>query len=140
MKIMAHWLPLNEPVNVIDVVFSGDARKMRSCYQSYSHLLLDETINQLAEMKSDILKAIVQEKPFYGPLSALLAIAFRAGPESWIVTLEFTEKVLNLSRDAVDFFLSALSTKTSNTGINIFINNINTQRENILCSKYKINQ
>ncbi|XP_020289148.1 uncharacterized protein LOC109857328 isoform X2 [Pseudomyrmex gracilis] len=117
MKIMAHWLPLNEPenVNAIDVVFSDDAREMRSCYQSYSHLLLDETTNQLAEMKSDILKAVVQEKPFYGPLSALLAIAFRAGPESWIVTSEFTEKLLNLSRDAVDFFLSALSTKTSNT-------------------------
>lgn len=68
-------------------------------------------------MKSDILKAIVQNRPFYGMLTALLAVAFRGGSENWILTSQFTEEILNLLKDAVDFFLSMFSTKASNTGI-----------------------
>jgi len=101
-------------------IFSDNEYNNILVYSSYSEFLLNEAKCQLAQMKSDILKAIVRNKPFYGVLTALLAVSFRDGPENWILTPQFTEKILSLLKDAVDFFLSTFSTKTSNTGINFY--------------------
>ncbi|XP_071553159.1 uncharacterized protein [Temnothorax nylanderi] len=115
VKIMAHWLPLNEVSKDTAGIFSDNEYNNILAYSSYSEFLLSEAKCQLAQMKSDILKAIVQNRPFYGVLTALLAVAFRGGPENWILTPQFTEEILNLLKDAVDFFLSTFSTKASNT-------------------------
>nr|XP_012228384.1 PREDICTED: uncharacterized protein LOC105675675 isoform X2 [Linepithema humile] len=114
IKIIAHWSPLNETSKDVPVIFSNAEHNILS-YSSYSKFLLDEARCQLAQVKSDILKAIVQNRPFYGILTALLTIAFRNGPENWILTSLFTEEVLNLLKDAINFFLSALSTEASTT-------------------------
>lgn len=106
------------------VIFSNAEHKNVLSYSSYSKFLLNEARCQLAQIKSDILKAIVQNKPFYGVLTALLTIAFRNGPENWILTSLFTEEVLNLLKDAINFFLSTLSTEASTTGAYVY-NNIN---------------
>lgn len=110
MKIIAYWMPLNEICK----------STTHFAHSSYSKYLLNEAQQQLMKMKKDILKGIVQNGPFYGALSALLVIAFRSGPESWILTPRFTKDVLDFLEDAVEFVLSTLSTKTSNTGINAY--------------------
>lgn len=110
---MAHWLPLNEIYKDVTSTFSHNIL----AYSSYSEFLLYEARCQLVQMKSDILKAIAQNRPFYGVLTALLSIAFRAGPENWILTSKFTEEMLYFLKDAINFFLSTLSTKTSDTGV-----------------------
>lgn len=116
---MACWLPLNEiSKKDTSAIFSDNEYNNILAYSSYSEFLLNEAKCQLGQMKSDILKAIVQNRPFYGVLTALLAIAFRGGPENWILAPQFTEEILNLLKDAVDFFLSTFSTKASNTGNN----------------------
>lgn len=115
---MAYWLPLNE-INKNVVSTSNNEYNNILTDSSYSEFLLYEARYQLIQMKSDILKAIVQNRPFYGVLTALLSIAFRGGPESWILTSQFTEETLNLLKDAIDFFLSTLSMKASNTGVKI---------------------
>lgn len=117
MKIMAHWLPLNEVSKDAAVIFSNNEYNNILVCSSYSEFLLNEAKCQLAQMKSDILKAIVQNRPFYGVLTALLAVAFRGGSENWILTPQFIEEILDLLKDAVGFFLSTFSTKASNTGI-----------------------
>lgn len=114
---MAHWLPLNEINKDVASTFSHNEYNNILAYSSYSEFLLYEARCQLAHMKSDILKAIVQNRPFYGVLTALLSVAFRAGPENWILTSQFTEEMLNLLKDAIDFFLSTLSTKATDTGV-----------------------
>ncbi|XP_011875564.1 PREDICTED: uncharacterized protein LOC105566285 [Vollenhovia emeryi] len=115
IKIMARWLPLKEVSKDTAAIFSDNEYNNILTYSSYSEFLLDEAKCQLTQMKTDILKAIVQNRPFYGALTALLAVAFRDGPENWILAPQFTEEILNLLKDAVDFFLSAFSTKASNT-------------------------
>ncbi|XP_070171070.1 uncharacterized protein [Polyergus mexicanus] len=112
IKIMAHWLALNEIYKDVTSTFSHECNNILA-YSSYSEFLLHEARCQLAQMKSDILKAIAHNRPFYGVLTALLSIAFRAGPENWILTSEFTEEILYFLKDAINFFLSTLSTKTS---------------------------
>ncbi|XP_072743363.1 uncharacterized protein [Anoplolepis gracilipes] len=114
VKIMAHWLPLNEHHEDVDSTFSHSEYNNILAYSSYSEFLLYEAQCQLAQMKCDILKAIVQNRPFYGVLTALLSITFRAGPENWILTLQFTEEMLNLLKEATNFFLS-MFTKASDT-------------------------
>ncbi|XP_012521796.1 uncharacterized protein LOC105828129 [Monomorium pharaonis] len=114
LKIMAHWLPLNEIFEDVAGLFSKDEHIVL-VYSSYSEFLLNEAKKQLGQMKSDILKAIVKNTPFYGMLTALLAIAFRGGPEKSILQLKFTEEILCLLGNANDFFLSTFSTKSSNT-------------------------
>ncbi|XP_029158338.1 uncharacterized protein LOC114930628 isoform X2 [Nylanderia fulva] len=115
IKIMAHWLPLNEIYKDEAFILSHTEYNNFLAYSSYSEFLLYEARCQLAQMKSDILKAIVQNRPFYGVLTALLSVAFHAGPENWILTLQFTEEMLHLLKDAIDFFLSTLSAKASDT-------------------------
>lgn len=110
---------MNEDSKNSATIFSDNEYNNILAYSSYSEFLLNEAKCQLAQMKSDILKAIVHNRPFYGMLTALLAIAFRGGPENWILAPKFTEDILSLLKDAVDFFLSMFSTKASNTGINI---------------------
>lgn len=117
MKIMAHWLPLNEINKDVVSTFSNIEHNNILTYSSYSEFLLCEARHQLTQMKSDILKTIVQNGPFYGVLNALLSIAFRGGPESCVLTSQFIEETLNLLKDAIDFFLSTLSMKASNTGV-----------------------
>lgn len=106
MKILAHWASPGE--------IHEDSRAYPS---SYSEFLLGMARQQLTLMKSDILKAVVQNCPFYGTLTALLAVTFRAGPENRSLTPQFTEDVLSLAKDATDFFLSTLFMKQSNTGV-----------------------
>lgn len=113
---MAYWLLLNEVSKNAAAIFSDNDNNILT-YSSYSEFLLNEAKCQLRQMKSDILKAIVQNRPFYGVLTALLAVAFRGGPENWILTSQFTEEILDLLKNAVDFFLSMFSTKASSTGI-----------------------
>ncbi|KYQ58294.1 Thyroid adenoma-associated protein like protein [Trachymyrmex zeteki] len=120
VKIIAHWLPLNKVSNEVSkniaaAIFSDNEYNNILVYSSYSEFLLNEAKCQLADMKCDILKAIVKNRPFYGVLTALLAVAFRSGPENWVLTPQFTEKMLSLLKDAVEFFLSTFSTKASNT-------------------------
>ncbi|XP_017892011.1 uncharacterized protein LOC108632148 [Ceratina calcarata] len=99
MSILINWLPLHS---------------FKDCtnYSNYSCFLLHEATCQLTEMKRGILKAIVQGKPFFGVMTALLNISFRNGPESSNPSTEFIEKMLQLLDDAVDFFLSTLSSKS----------------------------
>lgn len=104
--ILANWLPLN-------TLRSNENHN----YSRYSDFLLNQAGSQLTQMKDDILKAIVHNTPFYGVLTALLNVAFRTGPETRCVTLEFIEETLHLLKDAVDFFLSVLSSKSENRGI-----------------------
>lgn len=125
MKIIAHWLPFNEASKDVTAVFSNAEH---GNILSYSKFLLNEARCQLAEMKNDILKAIVQNRPFYGVLTALLTVAFHNGPEDWILTPLFTEEVLSLLKDAVNFFLSALSTEASTTsGVYVCKRNVLTK-------------
>lgn len=114
IKIIVHWA---QPFNSKDAaaIFSDNEHNDILAYSSYSEFLLNEAKRQLAQMKSDILKAIVENRPFYGVLTALLAVAFRGGTEDWVLKPNFTEEILNLLEDAVDFFLSTFSTKASNT-------------------------
>nr|XP_033325425.1 uncharacterized protein LOC117219953 isoform X1 [Megalopta genalis] len=102
--IIANWLPLDDL----------DRCTTYTNYSSYSDFLLNEAANQLIQMKEDVLKAIVQNKPFYGMLAALLNIAFRNGPEHNRLTLEFVERILSILKDATSFFLSILSSKSEN--------------------------
>ncbi|EZA60989.1 hypothetical protein DMN91_005366 [Ooceraea biroi] len=115
MRIIAHWLPSNEVLKDATAVFVDNEEANIVAYSNYSQFLLNEARCQLTEMKGDILKAIVENRPFYGVLTALLTVAFHSGPENWILTPGFTEEVLNLLKDAVNFFLSTLSTTASNT-------------------------
>ncbi|KYM98336.1 Thyroid adenoma-associated protein like protein [Cyphomyrmex costatus] len=121
IKIIAHWLPLYKTTNSSDVfkntaaIFFDNEYNNILVYSSYSEFLLNEAKCQLADMKSDILKAIVKNRPFYGVLTALLAVAFRGGPENLVLTSQFMEKILSLLKDAVEFFLSIFSAKASNT-------------------------
>ncbi|KAL6260571.1 hypothetical protein P5V15_008092 [Pogonomyrmex californicus] len=115
IKIMAHWLSLNESHKDEIIIFSDNKHDNILAYSNYSEFLLNKAKCQLAQMKNDILKAIVQNKPFYGVLTALLTVAFRNGPENYILSSQFTEKILDLLKDAVNFFLSIFSTKASNT-------------------------
>ncbi|XP_029045659.2 uncharacterized protein LOC114877348 [Osmia bicornis bicornis] len=104
IKILVNWVPL-------DILHNKTECKN---YNSYSDFLFDEATSQLIQMKKDILKAIVQNKPFYGVLTALRNIAFQNGPENVCLTSKFIEKILVLLVDATDFFLSALSSKSEN--------------------------
>ncbi|XP_076282854.1 uncharacterized protein LOC143210152 [Lasioglossum baleicum] len=103
--IIANWLPLD----VLDGYINS------SNYSTYSEFLFNEAASQLTQMKEDVLKAIVQNKPFYGVLTALLNIAFQNGPEQDRLTLEFVERILSMLKDATNFFLSILSQKSENT-------------------------
>lgn len=114
LKIIAHWFPWNESEQIAAILSDNGYNCL--VYTNYSVFLLNEAKCQLAQMQSDILKAIVHNRPFYGMLTALLAVAFRGSSENWILTSQFTEEILNLLKDAVDFFLSTFSTKASNTG------------------------
>ncbi|XP_070527894.1 tRNA (32-2'-O)-methyltransferase regulator THADA isoform X2 [Cardiocondyla obscurior] len=115
IKILARWFPLNEITEDAAVKFFDNEYSNILVYSSYSEFFFNKAKCQLEQMKSDILKAIVQNRPFYGVMTALLAVAFRDGPENRILTQQFTEEILNLLEDAVDFFLSMFSTKASNT-------------------------
>ncbi|XP_012149072.1 uncharacterized protein LOC100876028 [Megachile rotundata] len=109
IKILATWFPLNSLL---------DKTEYKNCnnivYLQYSDFLFTEASSQLIQMKEDMLKAIIQNKPFYGVLSALLSIVFQNGPENICLTLEFIEKILFLLEDATDFFLSVISSKSEN--------------------------
>ncbi|KZC06123.1 PREDICTED: uncharacterized protein LOC107194452 [Dufourea novaeangliae] len=105
ISILANWLPFDILAEYIS---------FNNC-SSYTDFLFHEAASQLTEMKQDILKAIVQNKPFYGVLTALLNITFRNGPENSCLTLEFVKKLLHLLKDASNFFLSILSSKSENT-------------------------
>ncbi|XP_078038510.1 uncharacterized protein LOC144470832 [Augochlora pura] len=102
--IIANWLPLDDL----------DKYTNYANYSSYSDFLLNEAANQLTQMKEDLLKAIIQNKPFYGVLAALQNIVFPNGPEHNRLTLEFTERILSMLKDATSFFLSTLSSKSEN--------------------------
>ncbi|KAK1119145.1 hypothetical protein K0M31_013642 [Melipona bicolor] len=105
ISILIHWLPLNT---------LRDYKDYNDCLK-YSDFLFNEAKSQLTQMKDDVLKAIVQNKPFYGLMTALLNIAFQNGQESSDISSEFIEKVLYLLEDATDFFLYILSSKSENT-------------------------
>ncbi|KAF3430520.1 hypothetical protein E2986_07507 [Frieseomelitta varia] len=104
MSILIHWLPLNTLRDY----------KNYDCLK-YSDFLFNEAKSQLTQMKDDVLKAIVQNKPFYGVMTALLNIAFQNCQKSSDISSEFIEKVLYLLEDATDFFLYILSSKSENT-------------------------
>lgn len=82
----------------------------------YSHFLYNEATDQLIKMKEDILKAIVQNKPFYGMMTALLNITFQNNRKSCNISIEFIEKILYLLEDAINFFLYIFSSKSENKG------------------------
>lgn len=103
------WLPLN--------FLHNDCNN----YLKYSHFLYNEATNQLMQMKKDILKAIVQNKPFYGMMTALLNITFQNNRESFNISIEFIKRILYLLEDAIDFFLYIFSSKSENKGILNFI-------------------
>lgn len=107
MSILVKWLPLN---------ILQDHKDYNDQFK-YSDFLFNEATNQLIQMKEDVLRAIVQNKPFYGVMTALLNIAFQNGQESSNISLEFIEKILYLLEDATDFFLYIFSSKSKNTGI-----------------------
>lgn len=112
--ILANWVPLDVSQSTPAICDKNGHKSYK--YSRYSDFLLDEAAGQLTQMKADILKAIVQNKPFYGVLTALLKITFRSGPENCCFTSEFIEKILYLLRDATDFFLAILSSKSENRG------------------------
>lgn len=121
--ILANWLPMDVLQNTLAIC---DKNKLKSCnnYSRYSDFLLNEAASQLIQIKEDILKAIVQNKPFYGVLTALWNIAFQNGPENCYLSLDFVEKILHLLKDATNFFLSVLSSKSKNRGISYIISRI----------------
>lgn len=106
IKILVYWAPLDSLHNKTEC----------KSYNNYSDFLFDEATSQLIQMKKDILKAIVQNKPFYGVLTALRNIVFQNGPENICLTSKFIKKILVLLVDATDFFLSVLSSKSENKG------------------------
>lgn len=104
------WLPLN--------FLHNDCNN----YLKYSYFLYNEAASQLMQMKKDILKAIVQNKPFYGMMTALLNIIFQNNQKSFNISIEFIEKILYLLEDAIDFFLYIFSSKSENKGILFYFN------------------
>lgn len=120
MKILAYWA-FPGKINVDLPAAFCDDKQNNMCLEyvslSYSEYLLSMARQQLILMRNDILKAVVQNCPFYGMLTALLAVAFRDGPERRNLTPQFTEEVLNFSKGAVDFFLSTLFMKQTDTGM-----------------------
>lgn len=106
ISILVNWLPLN----------TLQDHKDYNNHLKYSDFLFNEAVNQLIQMKQDVLKAIVQNKPFYGVMTALLNTAFQSYQKNFNITFEFTEKILYLLEDAVHFFLDILSSKSENTG------------------------
>lgn len=115
ISILAHWLPSNI---LRDDFSTCNKEEHINCnhYLKYSDFLFNEANNQLMKMKEDILKSIVQNEPYYGVMTALLNIAFQNGPEKRYTTFEFVEKLLSLLEDAVEFFLSIISSKSENRG------------------------
>ncbi|XP_076752262.1 uncharacterized protein LOC143424222 [Xylocopa sonorina] len=104
MSILANWSAL----------YLLQDLKDEKNYSRYSDLLFEEAASQILQMKKGILKAIIQDKPFFGAITALSNILFQNGLESSNLSLEFMEKVLYLLEDAVEFFLSILSSKSVN--------------------------
>lgn len=120
MKILAHWTSSGKINEDLSTTFSDDERNNTNfehvslCYSKFLFCMAQQ---QLTLMRNDILKAVVQNCPFYGMLTALRAVAFRDGPERCSLTPQFMEEVLSFSKDAVNFFLSMLFIKESNTGV-----------------------
>lgn len=85
-------------------------------HTKYIEYLLEEAHNQLGNVKKDILRAAIQNSPFHGTLTTILNVGFRNQSDTEFITSEFAENLLQLLEDAVNFFLSLLSSKSSNRG------------------------
>ncbi|XP_032671465.1 uncharacterized protein LOC116844271 isoform X2 [Odontomachus brunneus] len=117
MKILAHWTSSGKINEDLSTTLSDDEHNTNFQHVSlcYSEFLFCMARQQLTLMRNDILKAVIQNCPFYGMLTALRTVAFRDGPERCSLTPQFMEEVLSFSKDAVNFFLSMLFIKESNT-------------------------
>lgn len=85
-------------------------------YQTYTRWLFDQATHQFELAKKDILKAATQNTPFYGLVTAFSMTGFHNGPEAATVTRDFLEQVISMIEHAVNYFLTALSPKSSNLG------------------------
>lgn len=86
---MAHWLPLNEISKDTAGIFSDNEYNNILAYSSYSEFLLNEAKCQLAQMKSDILKAIVQNRPFLWHVDCFAGSCF----SRWLRELDFSTAI-----------------------------------------------
>ncbi|KAG7199284.1 hypothetical protein KM043_018143 [Ampulex compressa] len=111
ISILAHW---DVPKNV-QKLEPHDDQSTNVVYSTYSEFFLNAASIQLQQIKVDILKAIVENKPFYGVLTAISKLVFQSGPESHIVTADFLRRLLSLIKDVTDFLLSVLSSKSEST-------------------------
>ncbi|XP_024937005.1 uncharacterized protein LOC107263882 [Cephus cinctus] len=112
-KILTNWLPLE--TNNRTKMLHERTNDILNSHINYVDYLLKTAENQLAKIKRDILKAVVQGSPFYGVLIAILSIGFRRSPETLLITEQLAEKLLCLLEEAVNFFLSVLSSKSKDS-------------------------
>lgn len=108
MKILATWEPFNTE-------FITNKCEQSALCNSYYEFFLYEAQKQLLQMKEDILKAIVYSGSFYGILTAMLSYNFECGLENCTPSLNFIKKLLDFLDDAITFFLSILSSKSTTT-------------------------
>ncbi|KAK2578215.1 hypothetical protein KPH14_009760 [Odynerus spinipes] len=108
MRVLATWEPFNTK-------FITNTCETNALCNSYHEFFFHEAQKQLLQMKQDILKAIIHNAPFYGILIAMLNTNFRHSLEYCKPPLYFIEKLLDFLDDAVNFFLSILSSKSENT-------------------------
>ncbi|XP_035717597.1 uncharacterized protein LOC118439722 [Vespa mandarinia] len=108
MKILATWEPFNTEF------ITNKCEKSALC-NNYYEFFLYEAQKQLLQMKEDILKAIVHSGSFYGILTAMLSSNFEHGLENCRPPLNFIKKLLDFLDDAITFFLSILSSKSTTT-------------------------
>lgn len=120
LKILSVWLPFEEINEMKDIKL--ESKPISGFYKSptqhtqYIEYLLHEADNQLMDVKVDILRAAMQNSPFHGALTAILNVGFRNQYQTESLTAEFTENLLALLENAVDYLLSLLSSKSKNCG------------------------
>ena len=119
-RILTKWFPLKE-VNKENLATNSKMFITAEYFDCYLKFLFEEAKQQLILTKHDILKSATHNTPFYGVVSALLMIGFSDGSESRHVSHAFLEDLTNMAENAVNFFLNAFSSKSSNLGMTEFI-------------------
>lgn len=114
IKILAIWFPLNS----IEKNFKSELKFYEHLeeFQHYIQFLFQESNRQLQIVKNDIFKAVIQNTPFYGALTAFLMVGFYDGPENHLITEIFLKQTLDMTENAANFFLNSFSSKSSNLG------------------------
>ncbi|KAI4477006.1 hypothetical protein M0804_013186 [Polistes exclamans] len=108
MKVFSTWEPFNTE-------FITDKCEESALCNSYYEFFLYEAEKQLLQMKEDILKAIVHNRSYYGILTAMLNINFQRDQENCTPPLNFIKKLMDFLDDAITFFLSIFSSKSTTT-------------------------